>query len=97
MRETEGLGKGLHDDEVGPVVYPLGEGGAIGGKVDVGFIQYDDTVPCGVSEDSLDVFLACEAGSRVAGRANVDHLDGGIFRQLLVDQVWLKGEVVVDV
>ena len=54
-REPKSFAERLHDHEVGPFVDPFGEARAIGGKINVGFVQHHDAVPGRVFEDLLDV------------------------------------------
>lgn len=81
---AEGLGQGLHDDEVGPLVDPLGQGGlalVAAGEVDVGLVQHDDAIPGGMLEDAADVILGQQRAGGVSRGAQVDELDvvvGGV-------------------
>ena len=54
---AKGFGEGLHDDEIWVLGYELGDGGAVGGEVDVGFVDDDDAVPGWVGEEADDVFF----------------------------------------
>lgn len=73
--QAKGLGQGLHDNKVGELRHPLGEGRIFRSKVDVGLIEDHDAVPCGVVEDLLDIRLCEDRAGGVARRANVHKLD----------------------
>lgn len=74
-RKAERLGQGLHDDQVGPLEDPLGQAGALGSEVDVGFVQHHHAVPRRVLEDFLDVPLGEQRAGGVPGATEVNQLD----------------------
>lgn len=53
----------MHNSEVGIFGDELGEGGVFRGVVDICLVDDDDTIPCGVGKELLDVGPS-EVGTR---------------------------------
>lgn len=90
--QAKGLGQSLHDNKVGELRHPLGEGRILGGKVDVGLIEDHDAVPGGVVENLLDIGLCENRAGGVTGRANVHKLDIRLVGERVEDLGDIEGE-----